>query len=115
MGLARRAALLVLLTGLAITGALMAVLNAQAEERYRRKLADHDRLQEMERAEEGHRFRELMFSHLPDILFVKDQDFTIVQANEHFLELYPEDVRDNVVGTTTLEQYDVNACVNAWL
>lgn len=106
MGLARRAALLVLLTGLAITGALMAVLNAQAEERYRRKLADHDRLQEMERAEEGHRFRELIFSHLPDILFVKDQDFTIVQANEHFLELYPQDVRDSVVGTTTLEQYD---------
>lgn len=52
------------------------------------------------------RFRELMFANMPDMLFVKDRDFKIVLANDKFLEAYPEDVRDRVIGTTTLEQYD---------
>ena len=30
----------------------------------------------------------------------------IVRANQAFLELYPEDIRDTVIGTTTVESYE---------
>lgn len=51
-------------------------------------------------------FQELVLSTMEDILFVKDEAFVIVQANAAFLELYPESVRDSVIGSTTLEAYD---------
>lgn len=40
-----------------------------------------------------------------DFIFVKDAQFRIIEANKAFLELYPEDQRDQVLGTTTVEQY----------
>jgi PAS domain S-box-containing protein len=52
------------------------------------------------------RFQELVLATMEDILFVKDEDFVIVQANAAFLALYPADVRDTVIGSTTLEAYD---------
>lgn len=41
-----------------------------------------------------------------DWIFVKDEDFRIVYANESFLQVYPKDMRDDVIGTTTIESYD---------
>ncbi|WP_395338171.1 sensor histidine kinase [Ningiella sp. W23] len=41
-----------------------------------------------------------------DWIFVKDKDFKIVYANEAFLQVYPEDMRDSVIGYTTIEEYD---------
>ena len=49
---------------------------------------------------------ELLVEHVPAVLFVKDEAFRIVAANESFLGLYPEDERDAVLGSTTVEQYD---------
>lgn len=51
-------------------------------------------------------FAELTLNASEDHFFVKDSDFKIVQANTSFLNLYPEEVRDKVIGYTTLEKYD---------
>ena len=51
-------------------------------------------------------FLELILENIPNMVFVKDEDFRIVRANGNFLRVYPEDIRDGVIGTTTLEQYD---------
>lgn len=50
-------------------------------------------------------FQGVVFDNVPDMLFVKDKDFRIVQANKAFLSVYPKDMRDGVIGTTTLESY----------
>lgn len=52
------------------------------------------------------RFQGLVFATMSDLLFVKDDQFRILLANPAFLSLYPEDIRDSVVGTTTLEAYN---------
>ena len=65
-----------------------------------------ERVRQNEALHEAEAFQELVLSSLPDIFFVKDQRFRVVQANQAFLDLYPEDRRDHVIGTTTLEQYD---------
>ena len=54
----------------------------------------------------AHDFQSLMLSQTPDFVFVKDEEFRIVQANQSFLEIHPEEMREHVIGTTTLEQYD---------
>ncbi|MFK7894486.1 MAG: ATP-binding protein [Myxococcota bacterium] len=58
-----------------------------------------------ERLESALRFQELVFSKSEDLLFVKDADFRIVQANPAFLSAYPEEIRDCIIGTTTFESY----------
>lgn len=50
-------------------------------------------------------FLELMLESIPDIVFVKDEYFVIQQANSKFLELYPPEQRDKVIGSTTVENY----------
>ena len=50
-------------------------------------------------------FQELMMSNIPIYIFVKDAEFRIVQANERFFSLYPEDMRSKIIGYTTLESY----------
>jgi PAS domain S-box-containing protein len=52
------------------------------------------------------KFQTVVFDNVPDMLFVKDSEFRIVQANQAFLSVYPEDMRDDVIGTTSLEGYD---------
>jgi len=47
-----------------------------------------------------------IIENIPDVVFIKDENFVITEANNKFLELYPEDMRDGVIGTTTLEKYD---------
>lgn len=53
------------------------------------------------------RFNQIMLEHIPGYIFVKDEQFRIISANALFLSLYPEDQRDSVIGSTTLEAYDV--------
>lgn len=51
-------------------------------------------------------FNELIMRNIPDMVFIKDSNLRIVQANSAFLNVYPEAERDSVIGTTTMEQYD---------
>jgi PAS domain S-box-containing protein len=51
-------------------------------------------------------FQSVVFDNVPDMLFVKDSEFNIVQANQAFLNVYPENMRDNVIGRTSLEGYE---------
>lgn len=50
-------------------------------------------------------FLSLVFNTIPGLAFVKNELFEIVKANTAFLNLYPEDVRDSVIGSTTVESY----------
>lgn len=54
---------------------------------------------------DAHAFQDLIFTNIPALLFVKDEQFRIVNANPAFLSVYPEDMRDSLIGTTTLESY----------
>jgi PAS domain S-box-containing protein len=53
-----------------------------------------------------HKFQTIVFDNVPDMLFVKDSEFRIVQANQAFLNVYPEDMRNDVIGRTSLEGYE---------
>ena len=55
---------------------------------------------------ESKNFLELMTKNNPDLIFVKDEEFKIIQANQQFLNVYPKEKRNKVIGYTTLEQYD---------
>lgn len=55
---------------------------------------------------ENKQFQELVLSKIPDLIFVKDSEFRIIEANKAFLNVYPEDIRDTVIGTTTIESYN---------
>ena len=46
-----------------------------------------------------------IFRSLGDLLFIKDSDLKIVDANDAFLELYPPEKRARVIGFTTFEDY----------
>lgn len=46
-----------------------------------------------------------IFRSLGDLLFIKDSEFRILDANEAFLALYPPEKRDQVIGYTTFEDY----------
>lgn len=50
-------------------------------------------------------FQDLIFENIPDYLFVKNEKFEIVRANNHFIGLYPKEKRDEVIGFTTVEEY----------
>ncbi|MEW7008604.1 PAS domain-containing protein [Lentilitoribacter sp. EG35] len=50
-------------------------------------------------------FQQLIMDNNPNLIFVKDNQHRIVQANPQFLSLYAEDKRDSIIGTTTLGQY----------
>lgn len=51
-------------------------------------------------------FMALIGDNMPDMMFVKDSEYRIVQANRTFLKAYPKDIRDKIIGTTTVEEYD---------
>lgn len=50
-------------------------------------------------------FQDLIKNNIPDFMFVKDDDFKIIDANEAFLSIYPEEKRHKVIGYTTVEEY----------
>lgn len=59
----------------------------------------------LQKIQEANAFQSLIMGNIPDFLFVKDKEFKIVQANEAFLNLYPKEMRDKVIGYTTIENY----------
>ena len=61
--------------------------------------------QAFDRLESADEFHQLMVDASPDLIFVKDEEFRIVRANLAFLGLYPEQTRDEILGTTTVESY----------
>lgn len=50
-------------------------------------------------------FLELLFNTIPGLAFVKNERFEIVKANDAFLAIYPADMREHVIGSTTVESY----------
>ncbi|WP_199610125.1 sensor histidine kinase [Flocculibacter collagenilyticus] len=40
-----------------------------------------------------------------DLIFVKDEEFKIVYANKAFMNIYPKELHDKVLGFTTIEEY----------
>ncbi len=54
---------------------------------------------------EAKAFLDLINRNNPDLVFVKDRQFRIVEANPAFLAVYPKDKRDQVIGYTTFENY----------
>jgi PAS domain S-box-containing protein len=48
-------------------------------------------------------FKTLISESIPAMFAVKDKDLRIVEANSRFLQLYPENMREKVIGNTTLE------------
>lgn len=63
---------------------------------------------------EAQAFQDLVNNNNPDLIFVKDANYRIVKANPAFLNVYPEDKREHVIGYTTLEEYEPDA-VEAFL
>lgn len=55
---------------------------------------------------ESDNFQKLIKESNPDFLFVKDKDFRIVDANTAFINNYPKEERDKVIGYTTFEGYN---------
>jgi PAS domain S-box-containing protein len=54
-------------------------------------------------ASESKNFSDLILRNNPDLIFVKDRDFRVLQCNQAFLEAYPKEKRNQVIGHTTLE------------
>ncbi len=54
---------------------------------------------------QNNQFLNLIMDNVPDLIFVKDSDFRIIQANAAFLEKYSFADRDALIGTTALEQF----------
>ncbi len=50
--------------------------------------------------------QELVSRHNQDFIFVKDEDFRILYANDAFLTLFPEAMRDKVIGFTMVEEFE---------
>jgi len=50
-------------------------------------------------------FQKLLMSVNTDLIFVKDDHFRILDANPAFINLYPPETRDKIVGYTTFEKY----------
>ena len=48
---------------------------------------------------------DLVMHEDPNLIFVKDENSVIRYANKAFLEIYPPERRDQVVGSTTIEDY----------
>lgn len=64
------------------------------------------RANNLKEVQDSQKFLQLVQDVMPDLIFVKDEEFKIVRANQAFLGLYPEDVRDSIIGTTTVESFD---------
>lgn len=51
-------------------------------------------------------FQDLVLNTIPDLVLVKDDQLRIVQANEAFINAYPKEKKDKIIGYTTFEDYD---------
>jgi len=59
-----------------------------------------------EKLKNAQHFQTLITNTIPDLIFVKDSEFRIVQANDEFLKVYPKEQRASIIGTTTVEKFD---------
>ena len=50
-------------------------------------------------------FQRLLMDVNPDLVFVKDRDYKIIEANKAMLEAYPASMQDKIIGYTTVESY----------
>lgn len=50
-------------------------------------------------------FLTLIMNSIPDLVFVKDKNFKVVRANQAFLNIYPPNERDKIIGYTTVENF----------
>lgn len=51
-------------------------------------------------------FLHLLMDHMPNIVFIKDENSIILYANKAMLDVYPPERRDRIVGHTTVEAFD---------
>lgn len=77
---------------------------ARAAEEFKAMASESQRQQKA--LSDAKKFQDLIYQNIPDLVFVKDQEFRIIEANEAFLDLYPKNKRDKVIGTTTIEEYN---------
>ncbi|MBX2833844.1 MAG: PAS domain S-box protein [Micavibrio sp.] len=50
-------------------------------------------------------FQNLIMKTIPDLIFVKDENFKIVSCNPAFLKVYPKELRENVIGIDSKTGY----------
>lgn len=50
-------------------------------------------------------FSRLIMNNIPDLIFVKDEDFKIVKANKAFMDIFSHEQRDKIIGHTTIENF----------
>lgn len=65
-----------------------------------------DRKRAEEEILEAKTFLKLINDNNPDLVFVKDKEFRIIEANLAFKLLYPKEMRDRIIGYTTIEDYN---------
>lgn len=58
---------------------------------------------------ESRNFQKLIMDSNPDLIYVKDKDFCIIDANPAFLSAYPESMRNRIIGRTTMEEFSDEA------
>ncbi len=64
-----------------------------------------DKKKSQDELKESQELINLINDNMPDALFVKDEDLRIVRANKLFINMYPKDKQNKVIGYTTLEDY----------
>lgn len=62
--------------------------------------------QKQEELERALHFQTLLMNVNSDLVFVKDEEFKIVTANPAFINLYPAEKHDEIIGFTTVEEYN---------
>lgn len=85
---------------LSILSALIAYLSLQNRESLRRAKESEAQLRETSR------LRDLVMEHTPDLIFVKDAQFRLRQLNPAMLSLYAGKKLEDILGTTTIEDYN---------
>lgn len=55
--------------------------------------------------QDANSFMGLIMESNPDFVFVKDKELRILQANQAFINIYPPEKQDQIIGYTTLEEY----------
>lgn len=50
-------------------------------------------------------FQSIIFESIPDMAFVKDEDFRIIQANHAYSSVYPQSMRDSILGSISVNNY----------
>jgi len=84
-----------------------AIQDAINKKALQRKLAENEAIikdKDIE-IESSRNFQNLIIEAMPEFLFVKNKRFELVKCNSAFANLYPEDMRDSMLGTTTVETY----------